>query len=113
MDIEEFSRKRTVLEKGIKSVQFKFVILPVVFGVALANLLADNSLSFMLVSALLVVLTVGVPLQVYVSRKISSVAKEMGFACAECGKTFPLKGLKAIESTGKCPACGSQVISQS
>ncbi|MFC1748919.1 hypothetical protein ACFL2V_08930 [Pseudomonadota bacterium] len=110
MDFEEFSRKRATLEKGVKKVQFKFVLLPVLFGVAVVNVFGNGTLSFMLVAALVVGIFLGVPLQLYVSKKISNAARELGLKCEDCGKVFPLKGLGEIASTGKCPECKNQFI---
>ena len=110
MDFEEFSRKRIVLEKGMKRVQLKFVLVPVLLSIATINVFGNGTLEFMLVTALVVCLVIGVPLQVLVSKKIDNVARELGFKCESCHKTFPLRKLEAIETSGKCPECNSQVL---
>ncbi len=110
MDFEEFSKKRATLEKGVKRVQFRFVLLPVLFGVAVVNLFGNGTLEFMLSAALVVGMLLGVPLQLFVSKKIGNVARELGFECEGCGKTFPLKKLGEIATSGKCPECDNQVI---
>lgn len=110
MDFEEFSRKRAILEKGMKRVQIKFVLIPVLFGAAVVNLFGVNTLEHMLGAAIVVGLVIGVPMQILVSKKIDNVARELGFKCEGCGKTLPLKKLNVIASSRKCPDCRSQVI---
>lgn len=110
MNFSEFSRKQTMLEKGAKRAQFKFVLLPVLIGIAIVNLFSDNSLNYMLTSALITGLIIGLPLLFFVSRTINNVAREQGLFCPHCDQTFPIKKLKQIAATGRCPNCNQQVL---
>lgn len=112
MDYQEFLKKREILENGVKRVQFKFVVLPVLFGIATVNIFTNGTTEYMFTAAIITALVIGVPLQLYVSRKIVSTAKEMGFHCSECDKTINIKTTQEIATTGKCPNCGSQFLNK-
>ncbi len=110
MEYQEFMKKKTSFEEGIKRVQFKFLIIPVIFAVAVANLFIASTTEQMVTVAIVVVFMVGLPLQWLISRRIKDAAKDRGFVCQHCDHTFPVRTLEQIATTGRCPKCDKQVL---